>query len=160
MSTHCKTFAEGVDLIAMDETALSVADATHLDSCAECRGLLRRARAVEAALAARPLATPPSTFTASVLTAVRGERWRAEQVLDLGFNVAIAAGLLLIVVGVAALAWRSGVIAIGGDLAALISAGVTMLADRVAPQTDNVVVATLLLATALGVWWWAEGIEV
>ncbi len=153
-------FEQRVDLIAMDETALSAADAAHLESCAACRALLQRARAVETALAVRPVVAPPSTFTTSVLTAVRRERWRAEQVLDLGFNVAVAAGILLIVAGVAALAWRTGLMAIGGDLAALITAGVTMLASRVAPQAENVVLATLLLATALGVWWWAEGIEV
>ncbi len=160
MSVGCTDFEDRVDFIAMDEASLSAADAAHLESCADCRALLHRARALEAALAARPVPTAPPTFTATVLAAVRGERWRAEQVLDLGFNVAVAAGLLLIVVGLSALAWRAGVIAIGADLASFITAGVAMLAERVAPQAENVVLATLLLATALGVWWWAEGIEV
>jgi len=160
VTTPCASFKDRVDLIAMDDAALTAADTAHLESCAACRGLLQRARALERALAARPVPAPPATFTASVLTAVRRERWRAEQVLDLGFNVAVAAGLVLIVMGVTALAWRSGFIAVGGDLAALITAGVTLLAERVAPQMQNVVLAILLLSTALGVWWWAEGIEV
>jgi hypothetical protein len=170
VTTRCDDFQARVDLIAMGgalgDAALSNAatpsdaDAAHLESCMTCREVLRRARAVEAALAARPTPELASGFTAKVMIAVQRERWRAEQALDLGFNLAVAGGLLLVVAGLVGLAWRTGLIVIGGDLATLATAGVTVLASRVGPQLPNVMLAALLLTMALGVWWWAEGIEV
>jgi hypothetical protein len=158
--TPCHDFADRVDRMVADGLAPGAADATHLESCAECRGLLRRARALDAALIARPAPEPPQTFTTQVMTAVRRERWRAEQFLDLGFNFAVATGLLLIVAGVLGLAWRTGLIVIGGDLAALMSAGISIVVDRAALHAPNVGIAALLLTMALGLWWWAEGVEV
>lgn len=160
MTTDCSDFEGRVDLIASGETTISANETAHLESCAACRGRLHRARALEAVLVARPLLEPSPAFTARVLDAVRRERWRAEQFLDLGFNVAVATGVLLIVAGIVALAWRTGVIAVGGDLATLITAGMTVIAERATAQAPNVMLATVLLTMALAVWWWAEGMEV
>lgn len=160
MTSRCDDFVERADGIALGDREVSPADAQHLASCASCRGVLQRARAIEAALAARPVPEPPAAFTTHVMAAVRRDRWRAEQVLDLGFNLAIATGVLLIAAGLLGLAWRTGLIVIGGDLATLVTAGVSLLAERAAAQAQNVLLAMLLLTTALGVWWWAEGIEV
>lgn len=160
MKTHCDDFEARVDAIAMGDLALSAADAAHLEVCAACRGVLQRARAIEALLAARPLPELSPGFTARVMSGIERERWRAEQALDLGFNVAVAVGVLLTVAGVFGLAWGTGLIAIGGDMAALVTAGVGVLAERLAPQAQHVVMATLLLTMAIGVWWWAEGIEI
>lgn len=156
----CAEFEDRVDLIAAGDLPLSAVDRAHVDSCPTCRGLLQRARAIESALVARPALEPSPTFTARAMTAVRGERWRAEQFLDLGFNVAVAAGLLLVAAGIVGLAWSTGLIVIGGDLAGLVSAGIAIAVERAAVQAPNVGIATLLLTMALGVWWWAEGLEV
>lgn len=156
----CAPFEERVDLIAAGELTLTAEDAAHLDGCPACRGVLRRAQALETVLASRPALEPPPAFTARVMTAVQGERWREEQVLDLGFNVAIAAGLLLVTMGLLGLAWSTGLIVIGGDLAGLASAGMTLMLERAATQAPNVGGAALLLTMALAVWWWAEGVEV
>lgn len=158
--TSCHDFADRVDRIVADGVSLDAAAAAHLESCAECRGLLRRARALDAALLARTVPEPPATFTTQALSAVRRERWRAEQFLDLGFNVAVATGLLLIVAGVLGIAWRTGLIVIGGDLATLVSAGLSLAVERATLHAPNVGIAALLLTMALGVWWWAEGVEV
>lgn len=158
--TSCHDFADRVDRLVADGLAPGAADAAHLESCAECRGLLRRAQSLDAALLARPLPEPPPAFTTQVMAAVRRERWRAEQFLDFGFNLAVATGLLLVAAGILGLAWRAGLIAIGGDLATLVSAGMAIVAERAAVHAPNVGVAALLLTMALGVWWWAEGVEV
>jgi len=155
----CAAFEERVDPIAAGEP-LTADDGAHLDACPACRGMLQRAQALERALASRPALEPPPGFTARVMTAVQGESWRAEQALDLGFNVAIAAGLLLVAAGLLGLAWRTGLIVIGGDLAGLASAGMSLMLEHAAAQAQNVGVAALLLTMALGVWWWAEGVEV
>jgi hypothetical protein len=160
VTTRCSDFEDRVDLIVMGEATLSADDAAHVESCATCRGLLQRAKALEAVLIAHPSVEPSPTFTTQVIDAVRRERWRAEQFLDLGFNVAVAAGVLLIVAGVVALAWRTGLIAVGGDLATLVTAGMSVIAERATAQAQNVLLATVVLTMALGVWWWAEGIEI
>jgi hypothetical protein len=87
---------------------------------------------------------------------VQHDRWRAEQVLDIGFNVAIAAGVLLILAGIAGLAWVSGFIAIGADMTALVAGGAGAVMARLAPDMPTVTLALLLLTTAVAVWWWAE----
>ena len=71
---------------------------------------LAMAQRIEMALASRAVAVPPADFTTAVIGRVRRDRWRAEQVVDFGFNVAVSLGVLLIVAGLAGLAWRAGVL--------------------------------------------------
>lgn len=157
--TSCDLFADRVDVIASGNEPTSAGDRDHLASCAACRAMLARAHAIDATCRARPTPQPPPGFTAQVMTAVRGERWRAERSFDFGFNLAVVGGVLLVAAGLIGLAWSSGLIVIGGDLAALISAAVAIVVERAAVQAPNVGLATLLLSMALAIWWWAEGIE-
>ena len=142
-------------LAAGDGTA-SPAEQAHLEACASCRGRLALARRVDEMLAARPLPPLPVGFTTAVLARVGQDRWRAEQALDLGFNIVVAAGALLVAAGLLGLAWASGLVVIGLDLARLTGDALGVLAARLAPQAQLVTAAALLLAGAIGAWWWAE----
>ena len=94
----------------------------HVASCAGCAARLALARRIEATLATRAVAAPPADFTTAVIGRMRRERWRAEQVVDFGFNLAVGAGALLIVAGLIGVAWRAGVMSIGGEMSALLVA--------------------------------------
>ena len=67
----------------------------------------------------REMAVPPATFTAAVMARVGQERWKTERAIDLGFNLAIAAGVLVILAGGAGLAWSLGLLTITIDVEAI-----------------------------------------
>ena len=131
-------------------------DRLHLDSCGLCQSRVAGARAIERLLAARETLAPPAPFTASVMALVGRDRWQTERVFDLGFNLAIAAGLLLILAGGTGLAWSLGFLTITIDFGALIDAAGTELGGRVLSQVPTVAMAAVLLTIALVLWWWAE----
>ena len=77
--------------------------------------------------------------------------------VDLGFNLAIAAGVLVILAGAAGLAWSLGLLTITIDVAAILDAlDARETTGRVLSQVQTVAMSALLLTTALGLWWWAE----
>lgn len=153
---QCDALDGLLEAVAVGELEPDAAAAAHLAGCGVCQRRLALARAIDATLAARPVPEPSPDFTSGVLARIRRDRWRAEQAIDIGFNVAVAAGLLLIIGGVAGLAWAGGLIAMGRDLATLGGAAATALAARLAPEMPVVTLAAALLTMTLGLWWWAE----
>jgi hypothetical protein len=104
----------------------------------------------------RPRAAAPPGFTAGVMSRVRQERWRSERYWDLGFNIAVAAGLLLVAVGVLGLVYLSGLSVVGEDVVLLIVQGITAATDQLAPVLPTYIGAFVLTGTALGLWWFVE----
>jgi hypothetical protein len=129
----------------------------HIDGCRLCQQRLERARSIEQWLVGREAAEPSASFTAHVMAQLGHEQWRAERVIDLGFNLAIAAGVAVILAGAAGLAWSLGFLTITIDVAALLgaldSADVT---GRVLSQVQTIAMSAVLLTIALVLWWWAE----
>ena len=76
--------------------------------------------------------------------------------IDAGFNVAVAIGLLLIVAGLGGLGWTFGLFGADASLVPALSTAAMQLTDRLLPQAQTVVTASVLLVTALALWWWAE----
>jgi hypothetical protein len=128
----------------------------HIASCAVCSARLANARAIHALLAAREAAQPSSGFTSAVMARVVRERWQVERAIDIGFNLAIAAGVLFLLTGAAGLAWAAGLFTITIDLPAVLTTITTPMANRVVSQLQTVVMAAAILTMALGLWWWAE----
>ncbi len=110
---------------------LMTKETTHVAACAARLALARR---IDGALRRRAARTAPPGFSAAVLARVRRERWRAEQAIDLGFNVAIAVGLLVVVAGVIGLVYASGVSAVSADAMARVARAVAKVAVGVAPS--------------------------
>ena len=154
--TPCDELDLRADAMADGTLELSADERAHAAACTACAASLEHARALHAALSMRDQPAPPASFTSGVMARVRRERWRAEQAVDIGFNLAIAAGLLFILAGAIGLAWSAGLLTINMDWRSLVAAAMTQWPDRLLPQMQTVVMAALLLSMTLGVWWWAE----
>ena len=62
---------------------------------------------------------------------VNREQWKAERIVDLGFNLAVAAGVLVMVAGGFGAAWSLGLFTITIDAAALLRSFTAGLDGRV-----------------------------
>ena len=152
----CDEALDAVEAIAAGDLTPDGRIAEHLQSCPNCAAALDSARALERMLRVRSVPKPPAQFTTRTLARVRRARWRSEQFLDVGFNVAIAAVVLTVIAGIWILLNRSGLVAVSNDVVDLFGTSLVAFARRVGPSLPLYAAATALLSTALGIWWWAE----
>jgi anti-sigma factor RsiW len=152
----CDDVLNAVELIAAGELKPDGQMAAHLTTCASCASTLEAARRIDALLRQRPVAIPPPQFTARTMARIRRARWRNEQMIDWAFNAALALVALAIASGIWLVASRSGFTLVGNDAVQLFGAGMRTFVQRVAPSLPVYALATVMLVTALGIWWWAE----
>ncbi|HEY7292935.1 MAG TPA: hypothetical protein VH583_24065 [Vicinamibacterales bacterium] len=153
---YCDEALDAVEAVAAGDLAPEGRLSEHYASCADCAAALATARRLDALLQERITPQPPPQFTARTLVRVRRARWRTEQLLDVGFNVAIGVVILAIVAAVWMVLHRSGMAAVSNDAADMFGRGLVTFVQRIAPSVPVYGAATALLATALGIWWWAE----
>ncbi len=152
----CDEVLDAIEPIAAGELTPEGRVASHLASCPNCAAALEDARRVERLLRGRAVPKTPPQFTSRTVTLVRRRRWRTEQYLDAGFNLVLVVVAVVVVGGVWILMHRSGINAVNDDAVDLFGAGFSSLARRIVPSLPLYAGATALLATALGIWWWAE----
>ena len=152
----CDEVLEVLEPIAAGDLMPDARTGAHLASCADCRAALGRAREIERMLQVRTAPAPPAQFTARTLAGIRRDRWRRDQVLDAGFNIAVASLVLAAVGGVWLVMNRSGIVTVSNDAVALIEMFIATFVARVAPELPLYAAAMALLAATVGVWWWAE----
>ena len=152
----CEDLEPLIEAIADESLVPETGQAAHLASCPECAARLAAARNIDALLAARDVAAPEPSFTAAVMARVGEERWQTERVLDLGFNLFMAAGVLVIVAGAAGFAWSLGFLSISIHVDEIWNALGADVTGRVVSQVQTFVMAAALLTMALVLWWWAE----
>ena len=152
----CDEALDSVEPIAAGELSPDGRVAAHLATCPNCALALERARQLEASLRRREAPVAPAQFTSRTLARIRRARWRTDQFLDVGFNVAIGAVVLSVMVGVWMLLHRTGLAAVSSDAVNVFGSGFVSLARRVAPSLPLYAGALALLVGALGIWWWAE----
>ena len=153
---RCDDLEPLIEAIADDSLPLPAEDAAHVASCALCMARIERARSIESLLSVREVAPLPAAFTQAVMARVIQERWKAERAIDLGFNLAIAAGILVIVTAGAGLAWSLGMLSVTIDLDAIVRALDAGATGRLLSQVQTVAMSAVLLTMALFLWWWAE----
>ena len=152
----CDEALDTVEAIAAGDLTPDGRVASHLASCPNCALALERARQLEASLRQREVPAPPAQFTSRTLARVRRARWRSDQFLDVGFNVAIGLIAVAVLGGVWMLLHRTGLASVSGDAVDVFGSGFVELAKRVAPSLPLYAGAAALLLSALGIWWWAE----
>ena len=152
----CDEALDSIEAIAGGELTPDGRIAAHLSSCPNCAAALESARALETMLRGRSVPAPPAQFTIRTIGRVRRARWRSEQYLDAGFNVAIGVVVLAVIGGIWMLLNRSGLASVSNDVVDLFGNGLVTFARRVAPSLPLYAGAAGLLATALAIWWWAE----
>jgi anti-sigma factor RsiW len=152
----CDEALDAIEAIAADELTPDGRVAAHLSSCPNCAAALVSARALEQMLQRRAVPSTPAQFTSRTMARVRRARWRNDQFLDVGFNVAVGLVVLAVVGGVWLLLNRSGLVAVSNDAVDLLGSGLVSFFRRVTPSLPLYAGATAVLATALAIWWWAE----
>jgi anti-sigma factor RsiW len=152
----CDEALDAIEAIAADELMPDGRVAAHLASCPNCAAALVSARALEQMLQRRVVPATPSQFTSRTMARVRRARWRNDQFLDVGFNVAVGLVVFTVVAGVWMLLNRSGLAVVSNDAVDLFGTGLVTFFRRVTPSLPLYTAATAVLATALGIWWWAE----
>ena len=153
---RCDALEPLIEAIADGTLEPSADDRAHLASCAVCRVRLENAQRIEQWLSSREMPQPPASFTAAVMARIGEEKWRTERAVDIGFNLAIAAAVLMILAGATGAAWSLGFFTISIDLDALMRAALSQVEGRVINQVQSVIVAAVVLTMALVLWWWAE----
>jgi anti-sigma factor RsiW len=154
----CREVTDLIEPIAAGELEPTPAVRAHFESCPSCALMLATARRLEAALAAHQPPPVPDRFVAAVLQRVRRQRWRTERNVDLLFNAAIVAALLIVAAGVVALMDVGGVVSASSGAWRAMSEVSTQMARQMAPAINTYVAAAGLLITMLLMWWWAERI--
>ena len=152
----CDEALEAVERIAAGDLSADGRIAEHLGTCPDCAAALDSAKRVERLLRQRDVPRVSPQFTSSTLGRVRRARWRNDQWLDAGFNLGIAAIVVALVAAVWMILNRSGLAAVSNDAVGLFGSGLLTFASRVAPSLPLYAGAAALVATALGIWWWAE----
>jgi predicted anti-sigma-YlaC factor YlaD len=152
----CDEVDDLIEAVAEGDRPGAEVDA-HLAACPGCANRLASAQALHRTLAARETPAPPPGFSARVMQRVGEEHWRAEQIVDLGFNIAIAAGVALMVAGAVAMIWSFGWLTVDRPTIEAVGAVVQPWVARLSDDLRTLGMAALLLTSALALWWWVEG---
>jgi hypothetical protein len=153
---RCDELEAVIEAIADGTFEPAPGDRAHVSSCAICSVRVEEARRIEHWLSVREAPQPPASFTAAVMARIGQEQWKAERAVDIGFNLAIAAAVLLIAAGAAGAAWSLGFFTIAIDTDAVVRAALSQVEGRVISQVQSVLIAAVVLTMALVLWWWAE----
>jgi anti-sigma factor RsiW len=153
----CDGVLNAIELIAAGELKPDNGMAAHLATCASCASALEAARRLDALLRQRPIATPPAQFTSRTMARIRRARWRNEQMIDWSFNAALTLVAMAVAAGIWIVVSRSGLtFAAANDAQQLLGAELRAFVQRASASLPVYALATALLVTALGIWWWAE----
>ena len=152
----CDEVLDSLEEIAAGDLTPEGRVAEHLATCRNCAAALADARELEQLLRARAVPRASSQFTARTMARVRRARWRSDQFLDAGFNIAIAVVVLAVITAIWMLLNRTGFGSVGNEVIALFNSAFLTLLAQIAPSLPLYAGAAGLLAAALGFWWWAE----
>lgn len=153
---RCDTLEPLFEAVADGTAVFEPADAAHVAACEVCARRLEHARLIDQWLAARAVEAPPARFTNAVMRQMGQEQWKMERAVDMGFNLAILAGVLVIIAAGTGLLWSLGLVTVTADLGSIWRSVGTGMTARLVSQMRTLAMSAVLLTMALALWWWAE----
>ena len=153
---QCSDVLDLVEPIAAGDLAPDDRVREHLHSCPGCAGALASAQRLETELKSMEFPAAPPAFATGVLQRIRRDRWQSEQNVDRLFNVAIVAAVILIAGGLVAMLNVATVISLTSSVWTVLKEGSRESVRTAAPTLGTYIAAVGLLASALGMWAWAE----
>ncbi len=155
----CRELDDRIEALASGEQFEDADFTAHLSNCPHCQAQLALARRIEGTLERPALSEVPQGFAARVERRLRRDWWKAEQVIDVTFNLAIAGGLGAVAIGVWVLLSVSGLTVVTTDASSVFMSGLKDAVDSLAPRLSTYTLAFLLIMTAMVVWWWVDNEE-
>jgi len=152
----CDWLDDAIEAVAGGERALTAVEQAHVIGCDGCTRSLELARAIHATLGAIGEPRVPADFTSAVMMRIGEGRWQIERAVDLGFNLALAAGAVIIVSSLLGLAWASGLLSVTIELGPAMDLIRETVTTRFPAAEQTFVLAVALLVMAVGLWWWSE----
>src|SRR5215213_543453 len=129
----CNELLELIEPLAAGDVHPDAAVRAHLESCVTCAAALASAQRLEAGLKAMEIPPAPASFTGAVLQRIRKDRWQSEQNVDRLFNLAIAAAVLLMAGGLAAMLNVDGVLRVTASAWLLVRGSLRSTVESAAP---------------------------
>ena len=152
----CRAVEDRIEAVVAGDEPATEAFRAHVETCPRCAAAIAVARRLEETLASRGAPIAPTHFTASIAARIRRERWRSEEQVDRVFNLALAAGVILIAGGGLAFMNLSDIAAVMAAAAAAVDQVASRALVEAAPMAPTYLMAGAFLVTALLGWWWAE----
>jgi anti-sigma factor RsiW len=152
----CDEVLERVELVASGDVPADERMRAHLSGCPGCSAALAHAHEIERLLRSRTAPQPSAQFTSRIMGRIRRDRWRREQFLDAGFNAVMGVVALTLIAGIWLLLSRTGIGTMSSGVFDVVNTAALTAARRMLPSLALYLGAAGLVATALGVWWWAE----
>jgi hypothetical protein len=152
----CLDVDREIDRIASGDWTPGVEPAAHLANCSRCRDQLALARRIEHALTRADVPEPAAGFTAAIERHLRRDWWKAEQFIDVVFNLAIAGGLGAIGIGIWLLLQLSGLTVVTSDASSMVFSGVRATVASLSPRLFTYTLGLAFVLTTLLVWWWVD----
>lgn len=153
----CREAGEMIEAVAAGDLVPDDRFEAHVAQCGACSAALQTARRIEQALTGMPVMAAPVRFSQHVDARLRRERWRSEERVDRAFNLTIAAAIVVVAVAAVTLLNLTTMVRL------LLSATDALTRISAQPVRWNegralpaIAIAAFLLATAGGVWVWAE----
>jgi hypothetical protein len=156
LSSACRELEDQIDAIASSELTPAPGEAAHLAGCARCQAQLALARRIARTLGATDPPLPPAGFVAAIERRVRRDWWKAEQFIDVTFNLAVAGGLGAVLIGTWLLLEMSGLTAVTTDASNVFLSGLRAAVGSVSPRLTTYSLAFVLILTTVLVWWWVD----
>jgi hypothetical protein len=156
IAVQCNEVLELIEAIAAGDRPLDEPIRLHVETCPRCASALASAQRIESVLRAVEVPAVPETFTPAVLQRIRRDRWRSEQQVDRLFNLAMVAGVIVVLAAIAAMMNVDTVLAVIESSWALARDNTREAVKAYAPTFATYVAAAGLLASAVVMWSWAE----
>ena len=155
MTFTCRDSEDKIEALASGELIADAAMSAHLAGCPRCQAQLGLARRIERLLEEPPRPAPPG-FVAAIERRLRRDWWKAEQFIDITFNLAIVGGLGAVLIGIWLLLEFSGLVVVTSDASSVFVSGLRSAVAGLSPRLPTYALAFLLVLTAMTVWWWVD----